>query len=276
MNIKFKFITKSSLILFIVLGGITVCLADEQPKMDNKTEVPPETRAKVAQAYGKLPLTFIENKGQMDSKVRFYVSGSAGTIFFTNQEIVMEFVKRENPKDKQDKPGIKSSLDTSTTTVTEHRLVLRRKFLNPNPSCQLIGIEQLPGKVNILRGNDPAKWKQDISTYKEIKYQNLYPGIDLVYRGNNNQLEYTIRVSPNAKIQSFEMMMEGANQLNIKENGDLAIETLLGTFLEKKPATYQEIQGKKTTIPSKFVLRKKNTVIYDIGKYDRSLPLFIE
>jgi hypothetical protein len=56
-----------------------------------------------------------------------------------------------------------------------------------NPKPKISGLDQLPGKVNYLKGNDPAKWKTDVPTYAKVKYAAVYPGIDLIFYGNPRQ-----------------------------------------------------------------------------------------
>src|SRR5262249_9145044 len=68
--------------------------------------------------------------------------------------------------------------------------VLRMKIVGANPQPEVAGGVELPGKVNYFIGNDPKKWRTNISTYAKVKYQGVYPGIDLVYYGNQQQLEY--------------------------------------------------------------------------------------
>lgn len=112
---------------------------DEPPK----TEPDPALKARVAQSYGKLPISFVENKGQMDSTVHYYVAGPAGTMFFTKDAVVMEFVKREKPPEPQPPvqdttmlpmpPGKfvkeRPAFSSSTTPVKETRLVLKSSLL---------------------------------------------------------------------------------------------------------------------------------------------------
>ena len=74
--------------------------------------------------------------------------------------------------------------------------MLRIKLIGANPQPELVGLEELPGKVNYFIGNDPKKWRTNISTFAKVKYKNVYPGIDLVYYGNQGQLEYDFIVAP--------------------------------------------------------------------------------
>ncbi len=250
--------------------------AQDTAKAPAQPNISPEVRAKVAQAYRRMPISFVENHGQKDTTVRFYIEGAGGTMFFTDKEVVTEFVKRDSPVERKGKPSPLPGADKSTTAVMEERLVLRRQFLNTASTVQLIGTKPLPGKVNVFRGNDPSKWKQNISTYSEIKYHNLYPGVDVIYSGTNSMLETSVHIVPKADIKPIQFAIVGADKVKLSPNGDLVIETKMGTSTEQKPGAYQVVDGKKILIPAKFVLKKKNTVGFDIGKYDPALPLVIE
>lgn len=280
-----KVLVCSSLIGIMGLAVSTYAV-NEPPK----SEVDPALKARVAQSYGKLPISFVENKGQMDSTVRYYVSGASGTMFFTKDAMVMEFVKREKPPEPQpmaqdttmppmppDKFGReRPPFSTSTTPVKETRLVLKKQFVGVNPKCEVVGEEELPGKVNILRGSDPSKWKQNIATFKRIRYKNLYPGVDAVYQGTEGKIQYDLQISPGKKASQIKFTYDGADSIELTKSGDLNIKTKITEFTEKKPNAYQEKEGKKIKVSSKFVMDKKKNISLSIGKYDKKLPLIIE
>jgi hypothetical protein len=87
-------------------------------------------------------------------------------------------------------------------------------------------VEELPGKVNYFRGNDPKKWQSNIPTYLRVKYESLYPGVDLVYYGNQQQLEYDFIVAPAADPKNILLEFDGAERLEVDARGDLLIHTL--------------------------------------------------
>jgi hypothetical protein len=269
-----KIVVLQVLITLLLINSIG--FAQDTAKVPAQQDISPEVRAKAMQAYGRMPLSFVENHGQKDTTVRFYIEGAGGTMFFTDKEVVTEFVKRDTPVGNKGKPPLLPGADKSTTAVMEERLVLRRQFLNTDSTGQLIGTKPLPGKVNVFRGNDPSKWKQNISTYSEIKYQNLYPGVDVIYNGTNSNLETSVHLAPKAGIKSIQFAIVGADKVSVSKSGDLEIVTKMATFKEEKPGAYQIVDGKKIVIPVKFVMKKKNTIGFDIGKYDPSLPLVIE
>ncbi|MCX7918823.1 MAG: hypothetical protein N3A72_04270 [bacterium] len=291
------FFIKSYIISICIIGlwGLSVITyAVNEP---TKTEMNPAATDRVLQSYGKLPISFIENKGQIDTTVIYYVSNASGTMFFTKDAIVMEFIKREKPPELpssdttilipldrfERKPP---SFSSSTVPIKETRLVLKKRFLGVDQKCEVVGEEELPGKVNILRGSDPSKWKQNLATFRQIRYKNLYSGIDVVYRGSEGKLEYIMYIACGKNPNQIKFIFEGADNIELSESGDLIIKTKLTDFIEKKPNAYQEKDGKKVNVISKFIL-EKNPFLRNCGingyiirvkidNYDKNLPLIIE
>ena len=101
--------------------------------------------------------------------------------------------------------------------------MLRMKFVGANPAPQVSGIDQLPGKSNYFIGNDPAKWRTNVANYAKVKYQEMYPGVDLVMYGNQRQLEYDFVVAPGADPKSIQIVFEGARQMRVEDGGDLVL-----------------------------------------------------
>ena len=83
------------------------------------------------------------------------------------------------------------------------------KLLGANTSADVIGLEQLPGEVNYFIGNDPKKWRTNISTYSKVQYREVYPGIDAVFYGNAQDLEYDFVVAPGADPGRIRLAIDG-------------------------------------------------------------------
>src|SRR5213592_4325732 len=147
-------------------------------------------QARVTESYGKLPLSFEANRGQMDSDVKFFSRGSGYGIFMTPTEAVLTLGGGSSPQPKG--PKLRESilaLDPSVVAArTRRTAVLRVKLAGANPKPQLTGEDELPGKVNYFIGNDPRKWRTNIGTYAKVRYREVHPGIDWVHYGNQRQL----------------------------------------------------------------------------------------
>src|SRR6266496_3666298 len=148
-------------------------------------------------------------------------------------------------------------------------------LLGANVNAQGVGENELPGKINYLIGNDQRQWRTDVPNFAQVRYQNIYPGIDLVYYGNQRQIEYDFRVSPGADPRIIRFRFGGKTKVKISPDGDLVLRISDFELREKKPIIYQEIAGERKTIAGRYVLNR-GQVGFDIGSYDQSQPLLID
>lgn len=100
---------------------------------------------------------------------------------------------------------------------------MRIQLIGANPNPQVAGQEDLPGKVNYFIGNDSAKWQTNIPTFAKVQYQNVYPGVDLAYYGNQNELEYDFVVAPGADLSRIQFDVAGADNISVDRTGNLVI-----------------------------------------------------
>src|SRR6267143_93297 len=149
------------------------------------------------ETYGRLPLHFEANRGQTHEDVRFLARGPGYSLYLTAGEAVL-VLARPNPDAKRDAHSTPERLNTQ---AREAPVVVRMSLMGAAPKPRLSGLEELPGKANHFIGNDPAKWQTNVPTYAKVQYRDVYPGIDLVYYGNQRQLEYDFVVAPGADPQ---------------------------------------------------------------------------
>ena len=154
--------------------------------LTSKENLPPAVeenirqKQKINEEYGKLPLHFEPNLGQTDKQVKFTARGAGYALFLTSTEAVLSLEKNEKDKTKA------------------KRAVVRMQIEGANDSPESSGLDETAGKTNYFIGNDPEKWQTDVPNYEKVKYSKVYDGIDLVYYGNNQRLEYDFVVAPNA------------------------------------------------------------------------------
>src|SRR6266436_3118239 len=144
-------------------------------------------------AYVKLPLRFEANQGQTDQPVKYISRGPGYSLFLTSGEAVLALSRHVKPEGKQ--PNPLSRTDGSTSTSSTERAAISMRFLGSDSATEVKGEQELPCRVNYFKGNDPAKWRTNVPTYSRVKYKGVYPGVDLVYYGNQQQLEYDFVVS---------------------------------------------------------------------------------
>jgi hypothetical protein len=149
------------------------------------------------------------------------------------------------------------------------------QLLGGNPAAQASGVDRLPGVVNYFIGNDPSKWRTHISTFAQVEYQNVYPGVGLVYYGNQQQLEYDFQVAPGADPGQIRMGFAGAQSVSLDAGGDLLVQVGAQVLRQHQPVVYQEVAGERRDVAAGFVVQGLQ-VAFALGSYDPSKPLVID
>ncbi len=153
---------------------------------------------------------------------------------------------------------------------------LQMRLLGANPRAQARGEEAHAGAVNYLTGNEPTKWRQNVPTFGKVKYQAVYPGIDLIYYGTGQQLEYDFVVAPGTTSQAIQMDFAGADQVEINPAGELVLTANASQLVQHKPVIYQEVNGRRRNVEGGYMELGENRIGFHIGDYDHALPLVID
>ena len=123
---------------------------------------------------------------------------------------------------------------------------------------------------NYFIGNDPSKWHTNIANYAKVEYQDVYRGINLVYHGDQQQLEYDFVVKPGADPRAIRLAFDGAQGKSIDAQGNLVLHTSGGDVVEHAPVAYQTINGVRHPVASRFVIGRGGQVGFQVGRYDHS------
>jgi hypothetical protein len=222
-------------------------------------------QAQFREEYGQLPLSFEANQGQADARVQFLAHGSGYSLALTAGAAVLSF--RQPAAARTGAVG---------QTPAAAGADLSMQFLGANAAPQLVGRDELPGKVNYYIGNDPSRWHSNIATYSRVEYQNVYDGINLVYYGNQQQLEYDFVVAPGADFHAIALGFTGADHVDVDARGDLVLHGAGGDIRQHQPFLYQEVGGVRQEVAGRFVLHAQDQVGFDVVAYDRSKPLVID
>ena len=234
------------------------------------------TKQLLVSAYAKLPLSFEANMGQTDPQVKFLSYGPGSTLFLTSTEAVL-VLRKLSKRTAQGRVNLITTPTKLQETEAVPPAVLRMKLLGANPVSQVVGLEELPGKSNYFMGKDPEKWRTNVPRYAKVRYEEVYPGIDVVYYGTDQrQLEYDFVVSPGADPKAIRLGLEGAKEFTLDDEGNLVLGLDGGEVTLKAPVTYQEIEGQKEFIASGYVLEENNQVTFELAAYDASKPLIID
>src|SRR6266568_3527378 len=230
------------------------------------------TDARLSETYGKLPLHFEANRGQTDKDVRFLSRGAGYSLYLTASEAVLVLAK-PNADAKGDVRATRERRDTPTRAQS---VALRMSLVGAARKPVVSGLDEQPGKANYFIGKDRSKWRTNVPTYAKVHYQNVYPGIDLVYYGNQRQLEYDFVVALGADPKKIALRFQGAEKVEIDAQGELMLHTTGGDMHQHKPVIYQEIDGVRRDIDGGYVIKSGKRVGFQIAAYDTSRPLIID
>jgi hypothetical protein len=205
----------------------------------------------------QMPLYFIENQGQVDEPVAYYVQGQDKTLYFTPQGLTFVLDGGESPP-----------------------WVLKLEFVGANPAVQPSGQEETGAQISYFKGR-PDEWKTGLKTYSRVLYRDLWPGIDLEYSGTVNQLKYQFVVQPGADPGQIRLAYRGATAVHSDEAGRLQVSTHVGGFHDARPYAYQDIEGQRVDVDVGYALESDpcaggQAYGFRIGAYDRSQPLVLD
>jgi uncharacterized repeat protein (TIGR01451 family) len=238
------------------------------PFSRDKQNIDPITRTRIEQAYGKLPMRFEANQGQTDARVKFTARGAGYAVFLTGDEAVLQLRKRERASGKT---AERQMADQAVESVA-----LRMKLVGSNRSSQVSGIGKLQTTSNYFIGNDPAGWRRGVSNYSRVKYESVYPGIDLVWYGNQQLLEHDFLIAPGADPSRIKVSFSGAKEMSTDDEGALVLRAGDEDLRLLKPHAWQESEGSRRTIDCDYRLSEKDQVEFRLGEYDTTLPLVID
>jgi hypothetical protein len=204
-------------------------------------------------SYGQLPLAFEANVGQADSDVRYLAHGPGYNLALTDTGAVLALTHG----DLQD--------------------VLRLQLVGANATPTVVGLGAQAGHANYLLGNDPTQWQTDVALYDRVAYEQVYPGVDLVFYGNDqDQLEYDLDVKPGTDPNAIALQFNGASSMMVDSAGDLVLHMTGGDVVEHAPVLYQEVGGVRQPVTGAYELDGDGTVRLRVGAYDASQALVID
>jgi hypothetical protein len=195
------------------------------------------------------PLSFEPNQGQADKRVDFLAHGTGYGLFLSHADAVMKF---------------------------EHGAAVRMRPVGANASASAESLEQQPSKSNYFIGNVPERWHTNLPNYAKVRYRSIYPGVDLIYYGNQRQLEYDFVVGPGANPADILLDFEGASKAGLDRSGDLVMHTAVGDLHWHKPVAYQEVNGDRRLIACTYTRKTSNHLGFKLTAYDRTKPLIID
>lgn len=241
-----------SLPAYAASGPVRAAAAAKQPSV-----------AAVAAQYAALPLRFEPNVGQTDPRVHFFARGGGYTLFLTATESVMVLGQH----------ALKATIDGAPQSSPA--AVVRMRFAGAHAQPQLEGVSPLPGISNYFIGNDPAQWHTDIVSFAQVRYHDLYPGVDLVYYGKGRDIEYDFVLQPGADPSAIRLKVTGADAATVNANGELVLTLPGGQLRQQAPVIYQNGPDGAQLVAGGYTVRG-DEIRFAVGAYDHARPLIID
>jgi len=251
--------TRRLVSLVLMLGCLISSLAISHRSANARIEtsnntLPGEQPASEKISLSQRALSFEVNQGQTDARVKFLSRGPGYTVFLTPTEAVLSL------RQKQD----------------QDPAIVRMKMVGAKRNPEVAGEDEMRGKVNYFNGRDHANWNSQVATYARVNYHEVYPGVDLVYYGKQQQLEYDFIVAPNHDPRKIRLSFSGLRGLSIDTTGALVLESDAGEIRQQPPVAYQEIDGRRQPVEAAYVLKKQGEVGFKVGEYDALNTLVID
>jgi hypothetical protein len=316
-------VKKLSLCALIFLALISLIQASEKPVNTHPADAvvpglpslglrahPQASPVKADVDFGRMPLYFIANEGQVDGQVAYYIQGQDKTLYFTSEGVTFILSRPNNAKNEprplesieraQEYGKARSEDETGEReAAASASWVTKLNFVGANPDVRPVGVEKTGAVISYFKGN-PKNWRTGLSTYSQIVYPDLWPGIDLVYSGTVNRLKYELIVHPGADPSQIRLAYSGVETVRVTEEGRLEVTTPAGSFEDDVPVAFQEVEGECATLSLSYVLDdvaadKTKAAVFDtsqapdagpesrmhiyrfeVGEYDRTRPLVLD
>jgi hypothetical protein len=254
--------------------------------------------------FGKMPVSFIPNRGQLDVRVAYYIQGRDRTIYFSPGGVTFALIDTDQgrtesapanggweerfPTDQPVSPGVLKDGGRAAGS----RWVVKLDFLDANPCVKPAGTDETGAVISYFSGQ-PENWKTGLSTCSRMVYRNLWPGIDLVYSGTMDELKSEFIVHPGADPSRIRLAYRGASSVLVDDAGRLVVSTPAGTFEDEIPVAYQELSGRRVPVSLAYEIvagddgrtahdgrgqNEREAVVYgfSIGAYDQTRPLILD
>ncbi len=299
-------------VFWVVLAVVTISLAlfvlpvggrrgakyrPEQTTSTRQRQTTPALRSRIQANYAALPLAFEQNQGQTDRAVKYTARANGYTLFLTENEAVFSLAPQPASQGPFDRlinrpksvrqtglclgsrgehcagesryPKQRSAKESSTA-------VMHMQLVGADSSAEISAMDKLPGKANYFIGSNPSKWRSNVPLYSRVSYQDVYPGVNLVFHGEGRRLEFDLVVAPEASAAPIALRFTDAQKIKTDDSGNLHISSAAGDVVLHKPFAYQWQNGAKTPVDAQFALSAGNRVSFALGNYDRSRELVID
>ena len=245
-------------------NGLKVKLRPVRPGVERLEDRTLLNGTSLGAGYGQVPMSFEPNVGQTNSQVGFLSHGSGYTLFLNAGDAVLSL-----------QPG-QTGVSSVSQAVSQASSVIQMKLVGANPAAAGTGLDQQASVSNYYLGNNSSQWHTNVPNFAQVQYQDVYNGVDLVYYGNQTQLEYDFRVAPGANPSSIQLSFTGTQGVSLDSAGNLVLHTAGGDVVEHAPVLYQQINGVRHAVTGSYAIEANGQVGFRIGSYDPTQELIID
>ena len=243
---------------------------------DHFAEVP-RSNVSAADFTAGLPLAFEQNEGQTEARIKFRSRQAGADVLLLAGGALLN--SRDGCKENVEQAARlfgELSRSSRSNRLAACSTPLQMKFVGANRKARIAGVEPLPGHQNYLLGNNPARWHRDVSMYRQVVYEDIYPRTNLIFYGQNRELEYDFRLAAGADPKNIQIAFDQSTRLQLEDDGSLTVSYSGHKIKQRKPVVYQEIGGERVIIVGRYVLLNKHAAGFEIGSYDHAQSLVID
>ena len=274
-----SFVFRATFVFSLIALAVIARPAYSKRDLPGKQSTNSSREGEDIRGFARLPLTFVENHGQWSDKVKFRSDIGGASVWFTADQVIFQLSRKTPDAISQIDPldPRSNNIFSKDAGISRQSLVYSVSIEGANTGAIAEGNSAHAGKFNYLLGPTPATWRTDISAYSAITYRDIYPGIDLIYRGADDHLEYDFAVKPGVDPSQISLRFDGVNSLSVDPSGALLVSTDWGTLVERAPRVTQRDNGVDREISSEYLLVSDKAVRFKLGKnYDPTLPTLID
>jgi uncharacterized protein (TIGR03437 family) len=267
----------------LVMSVLSLQFSDIASLLRNKTVVQPTKQTnkhsitQLAETIAQSPLSFEANTGQFAAPVKYLSRGKGYSLFLTADEAVLSLQADSHHRTalspKQMLTGQLARKTPAPAVVSE---VLKMRVVGGRKDAKISANRMLSSKSNYFVGSDHTKWRVNVPHYGQVQYEDVYQGVDLVYYGNQRQLEYDFVVQPGADPKQIKLAFEGVERTRIDANGQLVLATKNGELRQHAPVVYQDVDGARQMVEGHYVALGTHEIGFAIAEYDQTRALVID
>lgn len=223
-----------------------------------------------------LPLEFESNQGQADPAVRYLARAQRYTLFLTTSEVLFALNPLTTAPTAIKHRLIEKEPPTLPASLENDPPVIRMQFLGANRKAAITAKDPLPGRSNYFIGNNPEHWQSGVPQYARVSYENVYPGVNLAFHGEQRQVEFDFVLSAGADPAEIRLGLSNATKIVVDNAGNLVLSSTAGEVTLHQPVAYQNRNGNHNPVDAHFVLLAENQIGFQLGSYDHSREVVID